>query len=120
MKSTDTILKIVFGLSTPQLFSRTYFYDKESEDLSYAAYDVVAAGNESLLLRDLYYLKLLFENSRDIKNKPEIRTKYLTNWEIYGQKYRGLCKRLQEVDFDFSKIIEIDWTPWIDEMIATE
>ena len=101
-------------------YLRSYFLEKESEDFSYAAYEVVACATEGLLIMDLYYLKLLFENSRDTEHTPAIRAKYLTTWEIYRLKYTGLCKRLQEVDFDFRKIIDIDWTPWIDRIITTE
>lgn len=99
---------------------RSFFPHKESEDFSYAEYEVCTTGNEGLLVQDLYYLKLLFENSRDIEKPPRIRTKYLTTWEIYRLKYTGLCKRLEEVDFDFRKIIDIDWTPWINEILTPE
>ena len=99
-------------------YLRSFFSQDNNEDFSFAEQEVVSTANEGLLIKDLYYLKLLFENSHDTTYPPKIRAKYLTTWEIYRLKYRGLCKRLQEVNFDFSKIIDIDWKPWIDQIIS--
>ncbi len=99
-------------------YLRSFFSQDNNEDFSFAEQEVVLTANEGFLIKDLYYLKLLFENSHDTTYLPKIRAKYLTTWEIYRLKYRGLCKRLQEVNFDFSKIIDIDWKPWIDQIIS--
>ena len=44
-------------------------------------------GNECFLAYDLFYLRRLFECSHDKALPPTVRTKYLTTWEIYRQKY---------------------------------
>lgn len=85
----------------------------EGNDFSYAKEDTVASGLESYLAYDLLYLKRLFEHGHDESFPPSVRTKYLTTWEIYRQKYKGLCKALEDAEFDFQKVIDIDWKPFI-------
>ena len=80
----------------------------EGADFSYAKEDAVTTGNECFLAYDLFYLKRLFECGHDKALPPTVRTKYLTTWEIYRQKYKGLCAALEETAFDFRKVIDID------------
>ena len=71
-------------------YLRSYFWDRDSEDFSFATQEVVATASERLFIKDLFYLKLLFQNSQDTEYPPNIRSKYLTTWEIYRLKYREL------------------------------
>lgn len=86
----------------------------EGTDFSYAKEDAVTSGNECFLAYDLFYLKRLFECGHDTALLPTVRIKYLTTWEIYRQKYKGLCAALEETAFDFKKVIDIDWRPFVD------
>lgn len=85
----------------------------EGRDFNYAKEDAIATGTESLLAYDLVYLKRLFEHGHDQSLPPTIRNKYLTTWEIYRQKYKGFCAALEEAEFKFEKVIELDWEPFI-------
>lgn len=88
----------------------------EGTDFSYAEAEITNSGNESLLAYDLVYLKRLYEHGHDERLLPRVRMKYLTTWEFYRRKYPGLCRALEENDFDFGKVIEIDWSPFIDKI----
>ena len=88
----------------------------EGTDFSYAQQDAIGSGNESLLAYDLFYLKRLFECSHNEALPPTVRTKYLTTWEIYRQKYKRLCTALEEAAFDFRKVMDIDWKPFMDKI----
>lgn len=90
------------------------FFD--GNDFSYAREDAILSGNESLLAYDLYYLKQLFEHGHNKSIPPSVRTKYLTTWEYYRQKYKGLCTALEDAKFEFRKVIDIDWKPFIDSI----
>ena len=73
-------------------------------------------SSESLLAYDLFYLKRLFEHGHDTTLPPSVRIKYLTTWEYYRQKYKGLCAALEDAKFDFRKVIDIDWEPFMDSI----
>lgn len=88
----------------------------EGNDFSYAKMDITATGNESLLAYDLLYLKRLYEHGHDDALSPRVRTKYLTTWEIYRRKYPGLCRALEEHEFAFEEVIDIDWKPFIEKI----
>lgn len=86
----------------------------EGTDFSYAKLEIIASGKESLLAYDFIYLKRLYEHGHDETLPPRIRTKYLTTWEIYRRSYPGLCHVLEEHEFVFEKVIDIDWKPFTD------
>lgn len=88
----------------------------EGTDYAYAKLDITTSGDEPLLAYDFLYLKRLFEHGHDETLLPRVRTKYLTTWEFYRQKYPGLCQVLERYNFDFSKVIDIDWKPFIDKI----
>lgn len=88
----------------------------EGTDFSYARIDLIQTGSEPLMAYDLFYLKRLFEHSHDKSLAPSVRMKYQTTWEIYRQKYKGLCKALEDAEFDFQKVIDIDWKPFIERI----
>ena len=93
---------------------RGRFFD--SDDFSYAKLDVISSGTEQLLAYDLVYLKRLYEHGHDNTLSPKVRTKYLTTWEIYRQKYASLCRVLEEHSFEFKRVIDIDWKPFTDKI----
>lgn len=88
----------------------------EGTDFSFAKEDITASGTECMLAYDLLYLKRLYKHGHNEKLPPQVRTKYLTTWEFYRQKYVGLCRALEENDFNFNSVIEIDWKPFIEKI----
>ena len=85
-------------------------------EFSYARDYIVETGTEQLLAYDLLYLERLFKYAHDDSLAASVRTKYLSTWEIYRQKYKGLCAALEDAQFDFRKVIDIDWRPLIDQI----
>lgn len=98
------------------------FRDKglDKRDFEYLRYDAVVTGNESLLSYDLVYLERLCAHAHDVSLAPRIRVKYQTTWEIYRRKYGGLCAALEEANFDFRKVIKIDWEPFLKKIGTDE
>ena len=88
----------------------------EGDGFSYAQEEIDATGTEALLAYDLVYLKRLFKHAHNMSLAPSARAKYLTTWEVYRRKYKGLCKELEESGFDFQSVIDIDWKPFIDRI----
>lgn len=84
-----------------------------SRDFTYAKEDAIASATENLLAYDLVYLKQLFSNGHDQSLPPKVRNKYLTTWEFYRQKYKGLCAALEEADFRLEQVIKLDWEPFL-------
>ena len=73
-------------------------------------------GLERLMVYDLLYLRRLFEYGHDERRPPLVRTKHLTTWAIYRQKYPRFCHALEEAEFDFQKVIDLDWKPFIEQI----
>ena len=92
------------------------FFD--GTDFSYATENVVSSGNKLSLVYDLVYLRQSFIHAHDTSLPPTIRAKYQTTWEIYRIKYKGLCTALEEANFKFSKVIPIDWRPFLKDIGA--
>ena len=95
---------------------RDCLLEGEGTDFSHVGEYIIETDGESLLAYDLLYLKRLFEHGHDTSLPPSVRMKYQTTWEIYRQKYKGLCKALEDAKFDFQKVIAIDWKPFIDRI----
>jgi hypothetical protein len=85
-------------------------------DFSDAAENIVLTGNESFVAYDLVYLRQLFLHAHDHSAPPRVRVKYQTTWEIYRMKYKGLCAALENVNFDFKKVIPINWKPFLEQI----
>jgi hypothetical protein len=85
-------------------------------DFSYATEDIILTANESLLAYDLVYLRQLFLHAHDYSLPPRARVKYQTTWEIYRMKYNGLCAALENANFDFKKVIPINWKPFLEQI----
>jgi hypothetical protein len=93
---------------------RDKFFD--GTDFSYATEDMIMTANESLLAYDLVYLRQLFLHAHDYSLPPTVRVKYQTTWEIYRLKYKGLYAALENANFDFKKVIPINWKPFLEEI----
>ena len=88
----------------------------EGTDFSYAREEMIVTGGEPFLAYDLLYLKRLFEHAHDESLAPSVRIKHLTTWEVYRQKYKGLCRILEESEFEFRSVIDIEWRPFVDRI----
>ena len=92
----------------------------EETDFTYAKFNVESRGTEYLLAYDLHYLKCLFDHGHDQSLQPNVRSKYLTTWEIYRQEYKGLCSVLEDSGFDFDSTLDINLTPHIEKIGTPE
>jgi hypothetical protein len=81
----------------------------EGDDFALAKEYILSTGTENLIAYDFLYLKRLFEHSHDPGLPPRVRNKYLTTWEIYRQKYPGFCTSLERKQFDFEKVIGVEF-----------
>ena len=93
---------------------RDSLLEGEGTDFSHVPAYISDTDGDWLLAYDLFYLKCLFDHGHDTSLPPSVRMKYQTTWEIYRQKYKGLCRALEDAKFDFQKVIDIDWKPLID------
>lgn len=103
----DTHNQIWF-VDTAKMLRHQFF---EGSDFSYAKLNVESSGTEHLLAYDLFYLRCLYDHSHDLGLPPQVRTKYLNTWEIYRQKYNGLCCALENSSFNFDKVLELNLEP---------
>lgn len=97
---------------------RDQFFD--GSDFSYAKLNVESSGTEELLAYDLFYLRCLYNNSHDLELPPQVRTKYLYTWEVYRQKYQGLCNALEDASFDFDKVLALNLKPYLEKIGTSE
>ena len=105
--------KKIWFVDTSRMLSDQFF---DGTDFSYAELNVTSQGMEYLLAYDLYYLKKLFEHGHDLNLPPTVRTKYLTTWGFYRKNYKGLCSALEDSDFDYESILDINLKPFMEEI----
>ncbi|MGB0681465.1 MAG: hypothetical protein ACPGOV_02095 [Magnetovibrionaceae bacterium] len=58
----------------------------------------------------LRYLANIHRHAHDQSLDETVRIKFKSAWEMISARHDGLCRRLVEADFEFSRVITIDWT----------
>ena len=71
---------------------------------------VEATGMEWWIAYLLRYLENTFKHSQDPALPNEVRLKHATAWKMLSAQHAGLTTRLVEAEFDFAKVIQLDWS----------
>jgi hypothetical protein len=58
----------------------------------------------------LRYVENVHRYANDAALPATVREKYQNAWTMIASRHEGLCSRLVEADFDFGKVIQLDWT----------
>jgi hypothetical protein len=69
-----------------------------------------ATGMEWWTAYLLRYLENIHKHSNDPLLDTAARLKYKNAWKMIESRHDGLCRRLLEANFDFEKVIQIDWS----------
>ncbi len=103
----------IWFVDTSKMLKDQFF---DGTDFSFAESNIEAMGTERYLAYDLFYIKKLYEHGHDQNLSPSVRTKYITTWEFYRRKYRGLCNALEDSEFDYESILDINLKPYWEEI----
>ena len=71
---------------------------------------MLATGMEWWVAYLLKYMKNTYSHANNQNFSPEVRLKYQNAWKMISSHHAGLTKRLEEADFDFGKVVNIDWS----------
>lgn len=58
----------------------------------------------------LRYIENTYKHSIDASLSPTVQAKYQNAWRMISTLHPGLCRQLIEKNFDFSRVVELDWT----------
>jgi len=83
-------------------------YDYESYPISGEYLE--ATGMEWWVAYLLVYLKNIWSHSQDLSLSDGARQKYQNTWLMISQQHDGLLRRLVETKFEWSNVVEMDWT----------
>lgn len=71
---------------------------------------LLATGMEWWVAYLLIYMKNTFSHANDKKLSDSVRLKHQNAWKMISAQHPGLTKRLEEADFDFGRVVDIDWS----------
>jgi hypothetical protein len=75
-----------------------------------AGWMLQSSGMEWWVAYQLRYLQNVHQHANDPTHHASVREKHQNTWSMIASRHAGLCQRLVEANFDFSKVIELDWT----------
>lgn len=75
-----------------------------------SGYYLMATGMEWWMAYLFVYLRTIHRHMSDDKLPNDVRKKYQSAWDLIGHRHGGLLQRLAEADFEFGRVIEMDWT----------
>ena len=58
----------------------------------------------------LRYVKNTYDHANDVGLPEAVRLKHQNAWKMISAKHPGLARRLEEAQFDFAKVVRLDWT----------
>lgn len=107
----------IFYLTRYDKFSYFVHVMQHLRDIS-VAYDIYpidgwpleATGMEWWTAYLLKYLKNVHEHANDAGLDVSVRLKYQNAWKMISDRHDGLCRRLVEANFDFGKVVKLDWS----------
>jgi hypothetical protein len=82
---------------------------------SYDAYPIsgeylAATGMEWWVAYLLKYMENTYRHSIDANLSEEVRFKHASAWRMISDRHEGLAQALVEADFDFGRVVELDWS----------
>lgn len=78
-----------------------------------------STGMETWVVYLLYYVKNVYLHMNNSELSDGVREKYKNTWRMLSEIHDGLLRRLQECDFRFDEVIQLDWEPHL-RNIGTE
>ena len=75
-----------------------------------SGYILESSGMEWWTAYLLRYLQNIHRHSGDSTLPGAVQLKYQNAWRMIATRHAGLCQRLIEADFDFDKVIQLDWS----------
>jgi len=69
-----------------------------------------ATGMEWWTAYLLKYLQNIYRHGNNNAFSDTVRLKYRNAWAMIASRHDGLCRRLIEADFEFGKVIKLDWS----------
>lgn len=67
-------------------------------------------GMEWWIAYQLRYLENTYRHAHDASYDQSVREKYAAAWKMISSRHPGLTRQLEEADFDFGKVITLDWS----------
>lgn len=80
---------------------------------------LLATGMEPWVAYLLRYLKIVHANANDHNLPSDVRIKFVMTWNMIAKRHDGLLRRLEEAQFDASKVVTLNWKP-SEKLIGTD
>lgn len=107
----------IFHLTKYDKYSHFVHVMQHLEDVSweYKEYPISgemleATGMEWWTAYLLKYLQNIHKRASDDELPAEVRLKYKNAWKMISSRHAGLCRRLVEANFEFKKVVTLDWS----------